>query len=98
MQVQSIIHVSQNLAFWDPHAKIYRAYYRIFSKGGTDGGEWKPKGVRAIRTSTSKDFVNWEKGIDLTYAEGTPEQHLYTIAFAPSTVPAFSFMLSDRRS
>ncbi len=71
---------SQNLAFWDSNAKIYRAYYRIFSKGGTDGGEWKPKGVRAIRTSTSKDYIKWEKGTDLTYAEGTPEQQLYTNA------------------
>lgn len=29
----------QNLAFWDSHAKLYRAYYRIFSEGGTDGGD-----------------------------------------------------------
>lgn len=74
---------SQNLAFWDSHAKLYRAYYRIFSEGGTDEGEWKPKGVRAIRTSTSKDYVNWEPGTDLTYTEGTPEQHLYTNAVQP---------------
>jgi hypothetical protein len=74
---------SQNLAFWDPHARLYRAYYRIFSGGGTDGGEWKPKGVRAIRTSTSKDYVNWEPGTDLTYPEGTPHQHLYTNAVQP---------------
>lgn len=74
---------SQNIAFWDSHAKVYRAYYRIFSEGGTEGGEWKPKGVRAIRTSTSKDYVNWEPGTDLSYPEGTPEQHLYTNAVQP---------------
>lgn len=74
---------SQNIAFWDDHAKVYRAYYRVFSEGGTDDGEWKPKGVRAIRTSTSKDYVNWEPGTDLTYPEGTPEQHLYTNAVQP---------------
>jgi hypothetical protein len=74
---------SQNLAFWDPHAKVYRAYYRIFSEGGTDGGEWKPKGVRAIRTSTSTDYVHWEPGTDVTYSEGTPEQQLYTNAVQP---------------
>ncbi len=74
---------SQNLAFWDSHAKIYRAYYRIFSKGGTEKGEWKPKGVRAIRTSTSTDYVNWKPGTDVTYAEGTPEQQLYTNAVQP---------------
>lgn len=74
---------SQNIAFWDEHAKLYRAYYRVFSEGGTDGGEWKPKGVRAIRTSTSTDYINWEPGTDLTYKEGTPEQHLYTNAVLP---------------
>ncbi len=74
---------SQNLAFWDPHAQLYRSYYRIFSKGGTEGGEWKPKGVRAIRTSTSKDYLNWEPGTDVTYTEGTPEQQLYTNAVQP---------------
>lgn len=74
---------SQNLAFWDSHAKVYRAYYRIFSEGGTDGGEWKPKGVRAIRTSTSKDYINWELGTNVTYTEGTPEQQLYTNAVQP---------------
>lgn len=74
---------SQNLAFWDSHAKLYRAYYRIFSEGGTDGGEWKPKGVRAIRTSTSPDYLHWEPGTDVTYVEGTPEQELYTNAVQP---------------
>ncbi|MDF1860589.1 MAG: hypothetical protein P1U87_10260 [Verrucomicrobiales bacterium] len=74
---------SQNIAFWDNHAKLYRAYYRIFSEGGTEGGEWKPKGVRAIRTSTSKDYVNWEPGTNVTYPKGTPHQHLYTNAVQP---------------
>ena len=60
---------SQNLAFWDPHEKRYRAYWRIFAGG-----------VRAIRTATSRDFVNWEPHADLTYREGTPKQHLYTNA------------------
>lgn len=60
---------SQNLAFWDAHRKEYRAYWRIF----TDG-------VRAIRTATSKDFITWENQADLTYVEGTPNQHLYTNA------------------
>jgi len=74
---------SQNIAFWDDHAKLYRAYYRIFSEGGTEDGEWKPKGVRAIRTSTSEDYVNWKPGTDLTYPKGTPEQQLYTNAVQP---------------
>lgn len=74
---------SQNLAFWDAHAGIYRAYYRIFSQGGTDGGQWRPKGFRAIRTAVSDDFINWKPGVDLTYPEDTPEQHLYTNAIQP---------------
>lgn len=60
---------SQNLAFWDSDRKEYRAYWRIFTNK-----------VRAIRTATSKDFVNWEPHQDLTYPEGTPNQHLYTNA------------------
>ncbi|MEX2577785.1 MAG: hypothetical protein WD342_01905 [Verrucomicrobiales bacterium] len=74
---------SQNIAFWDSTREEYRAYYRIFSGGGTEGGEWKPKGKRAIRTAVSKDFVTWEKGVDVTYPEGTPDQHLYTNAIEP---------------
>lgn len=62
---------SQNLAFWDPHREEYRAYWRYFTKDSR---------VRAIRTATSKDFINWENEADLTYSEGTPEQHLYTNA------------------
>lgn len=60
---------SQNLAFWDAQRNEYRAYWRHFAKG-----------VRAIRTATSQDFVSWHNEADLTYAEGTPEEHLYTNA------------------
>lgn len=60
---------SQNLAFWDPERKEYRAYWRYFGNR-----------VRAIRTATSQDFVTWENEADLTYTEGTPSEHLYTNA------------------
>ena len=60
---------SQNLAFWDTDRGEYRAYWRYFGDG-----------VRAIRTATSKDFINWENEADLTYTEGTPNEHLYTNA------------------
>ncbi|MDQ3625045.1 MAG: twin-arginine translocation signal domain-containing protein [Verrucomicrobiota bacterium] len=59
---------SQNLAFWDPALKEYRAYWRIFT--GIGGG----KSVRGIRTATSKDFLNWGKPVDLTYADSPPEE------------------------
>jgi len=60
---------SQNLVFWDTHRNEYRAYWRYFGDG-----------VRAIRTATSKDFLNWENEADLRYTPGTPNEHLYTNA------------------
>ena len=63
---------SQNLVFWDPHRAEYRAYWRIFSNN-----------VRAIRTATSQDFVNWDNEADITFPEGTANEHLYTNAVQP---------------
>ena len=58
---------SQNLAFWDTHTGCYRDFHRHFTKG-----------VRAIMTCTSEDFVNWTDPVWIEYAEGTPNEHLYT--------------------
>jgi hypothetical protein len=73
---------SQNLAFWDPVHKLYRAFWRIFTAGVTDEKNWKPAGFRAIRTATSKDFITWEKQADLTYRD-SPAEHLYTNQVKP---------------
>jgi hypothetical protein len=73
---------SQNLAFWDAVRREYRAYWRIFSAGYTDERGWKPEGVRAIRTATSKDFIHWENQADLKYVD-SPREHLYTNAVMP---------------
>ncbi len=73
---------SQNLAFWDPTAKVYRAYFRTFTKGITTGEVWKPAGYRAVRGATSTDFLSWDNEADLTY-EDSPEEHLYTNQIAP---------------
>lgn len=62
---------SQNLAFWDPLHEEYVCYYRSFLDG-----------VRAIMTSTSKDFLSWSPPRKLTYP-GAPNQHLYTNAIRP---------------
>ncbi len=62
---------SQNLAFWDPHAKLYREYHRTFVDG-----------KRAIMTGTSKDYTNWTKPELLKYPEA-PAEHLYTNAVLP---------------
>lgn len=73
---------SQNLAFWDPTAQKYRAYFRTFTAGITTGTVWKPEGFRAIRTASSRDFLHWEEEADLTYAD-SPDEHLYTNQIAP---------------
>jgi hypothetical protein len=62
---------SQNLAFWDPHRKLYVAYHRNFVNG-----------VRAIMTCTSEDFVHWTEPVYLEYGDA-PNQHLYTNAVMP---------------
>jgi len=73
---------SQNLAFWDPTIGKYRAYWRIFTEGVTSDSEWKPGGIRAIRTATSDDLVQWGPHQDLTYVDSPPEQ-LYTNQIKP---------------
>lgn len=73
---------SQNLAFWDPTAGVYRAYFRTFTQGVTTGKVWKPAGYRAVRTATSRDFLAWANEADLTY-EDSPVEHLYTNQIAP---------------
>lgn len=73
---------SQNLAFWDSSAGVYRAYFRTFTGGITTDKVWKPTGFRAIRTATSRDFLTWENEADLTY-KNSPAEHLYTNQIAP---------------
>ncbi len=73
---------SQNLAFWDGHSGLYRAYWRFFTSGTTDEKNWKPAGHRAIRTATSKDFLRWENQQDLKYTDSSSEQ-LYTNQVKP---------------
>ncbi|MHC4879990.1 MAG: hypothetical protein ACYTGL_26360 [Planctomycetota bacterium] len=59
---------SQNVAFWDAERDCYVAYYRD-SLGG----------FRAIRTATSRDFLDWDGHRFLGYL-GAARQHLYTNA------------------
>lgn len=73
---------SQNLAFWDPTAGLYRVYFRTFTGGITTGKVWQPEGFRAIRTATSADFLHWEHPTDLQYKD-SPVEHLYTNQIAP---------------
>lgn len=73
---------SQNLAFWDPVEKQYRAYWRYFTKGGHDEKVWDPQGDRAIRTAVSKDFLTWTDQADLRYVD-SPSEQLYTNVVHP---------------
>ncbi len=74
---------SQNTAHYDLHRGEYRAYWRYFTGGYTDERGWKPKGVRAIRTATSQDFLTWENQADLAYGKNAPVVQLYTNAIRP---------------
>jgi hypothetical protein len=69
---------SQNLAFWDEAAGLYRVYWRHFIPGEPD--YWS--GSRAIRTATSTDFIHWENWADLSY-EDSPLEQLYTNVVKP---------------
>lgn len=73
---------SQNLAFWDAQAGVYRAYWRYFTGGTTDEKNWRPSGFRAIRTATSKDFLHWENQHELSYVD-SPDEALYTNQVKP---------------
>ncbi len=55
-----------NTSFWDPQIKAYRCFTRYFENLKPDSNEEdvlgaKPTVVRAIQSSTSRDFFNWTK-------------------------------------
>lgn len=68
---------SANIAFWDKALGKYRTYFRVFTAGTTTAKVWKPAGIRAIRTATSDDLVNWSNFENLTYGDSPPQQ-MYT--------------------
>jgi len=61
---------SQNVVFWDSVREVYREYHRDFRDG------------RDIRTSESKDFMQWPKSKFLEYKPSRVSQ-LYTNQIAP---------------
>lgn len=56
---------SQNGAFWSEAEQKYVCYFR-----------WFDKGRRAIRRSTSEDFLNWTEPVAMQ--ANAPGEHLYT--------------------
>ena len=61
---------SQNGAFWSETEQLYVCYFR-----------WFDKGRRAIRRSTSRDFLNWTQPVNMQANE--PGEHLYTSCTQP---------------
>jgi hypothetical protein len=59
---------SQNIAFWDSDNGEYRAYWRYF-KEVINQKTLKKRGIRAVRTAVSKDFINWSEITDVTYKD-----------------------------
>jgi hypothetical protein len=49
---------SQNLAFWSVSEQCYVCYFRVFDNKHSPG-------VRAVRRSTSKDFLHWTGPVDV---------------------------------
>lgn len=64
---------SQNLAFWDPVRKEYRAYWRFMTADG----------VRSIRTATSDDFITWKGERDVSMVDPVPGEEFYTNQIKP---------------
>ena len=80
---------SQNLAFWDPVRREYRAYFRGFRQK-----------VRDILTATSSDFLTWTDPVWCEYP-GAPTEHLYTNQLrpyhrAPHILVGFPMRYKDR--
>jgi hypothetical protein len=63
---------SLNLAFWDQARGRYACYSRTFIDR-----------VRAIQSTHSPDFLNWNDAVANRYATGTPNEHFYTNATLP---------------
>ncbi|MGB0580256.1 MAG: hypothetical protein ACPGVU_11190 [Limisphaerales bacterium] len=61
---------SQNVAFWSDAEQQYVCYYRIMRNG-----------VRSIRRSASKDFLNWTEPVEMLANE--KGEHLYTNGTQP---------------
>ncbi len=77
---------SQNLAFYDSTRSRYVCFSRIFSNK-----------VRAVQSSTSKDFLTWTPGVPHQYAEGVPFEHFYTSATVPCPTAPHLFLSFPKR-
>ena len=66
---------SQNVPFYSAAEGKYVCYFRTWTGGGYSG-------FRSISRTTSSDFVNWTKPVEMTFGD-TPHEHLYTNQLSP---------------
>jgi len=77
---------SQNTAFWDPHAGLYREFHRVrfYDPPGGEriiGGTAARPGYRSIMTGTSSNFYNWTSWTEpklLEFDDNIGPQQVYT--------------------
>lgn len=70
---------SQNVAFWDSHAGVYREYHRC-CRGGMPGDEFS--GHRDVMTSVSEDFIHWSEPRHIDYDDDRLDE-MYTNGIRP---------------
>lgn len=79
---------SQNVAFYDEAAGLYRCYSRLWTLAdgsiSAPGGEPVGVGVRAIQHSTSHNCLDWTPPQRLCYSPGAPVEDFYTNATCPA--------------
>ena len=73
---------SYNIAFWDEETSQYILYYRNFHdvmrQWPDFSFDWRePRARRDIRVTTSKDFIHWAKGQEISYGKDAPDFQLY---------------------
>jgi len=61
---------SQNIAFWSESEEHYVCYFRTWTGEGYSG-------FRTVSRSTSRDFLNWTRPVEMEYGD-TPREHIYT--------------------
>lgn len=66
---------SHNVAFWSESEQQYICYFRTWTGEGYSG-------FRTISRTTSKDFIHWTDGAEVSFGD-TPMEHLYTSGAHP---------------
>jgi len=63
---------SHNIVFWDSQSEVYRCYNRYMNGS-----------IRAVQSTVSSDFKNWQPQEHNRYQENVPYEHFYTNATIP---------------